>query len=164
MTIRSLLGYHYTIKPYFFGTTSLKDMDRKITEVIENGGIAVAVFDADVADRDETEMKKLSALKKKFSKKKDVIICDSLPSIEYWFLLHYENTNKFFKDSDAVEKDLRKYITTYEKKVAFFKKEKWVSDLCAEGKLQEAIERAKSFGETGESYSALYKVFELLER
>lgn len=160
--IRSLQHYHYTIKPYFFGTTSLKDMDRKINEVIENGGIAVAVFDADVADRNEAEMKKLQALRKKFSRKKNVLLCDSLPSIEYWFLLHYANTNKFFKDSYHVEKELRKYISEYEKRITFLEKEKWVADLCKDGKLPNAIERAKSFGITGDSYSRIYAIFELL--
>jgi len=161
--IRSLLHYHYTIKPYFFGTTSLKDMDRKISEVIENGGIAVAVFDADVAGRNEVEMKKLQALKKKFAKKKNVLLCDSLPSIEYWFLLHYLNTNRFFKNSDDIEKELRKYVVAYEKKVSFLEKEKWVSDLCADDKLQNAIERAKFFTNTEGSYSNIYAIFELLD-
>jgi hypothetical protein len=91
--LRSLYNYHYTIKPYFFGTTSLKDMDLKICKVIESCGIAVCVFDADVSERDEVEKKKLEQLRKKYGKKKNVILCDSLPSIEYWFLLHYCNTN-----------------------------------------------------------------------
>ncbi|HOS57583.1 MAG TPA: hypothetical protein PLL08_00280 [Bacteroidales bacterium] len=53
--LRSLYNFHYTIKPYFFGTTSFKDMDRKAGEVIAGGGVAVCVFDADVSERDETE-------------------------------------------------------------------------------------------------------------
>ena len=51
--IRSLFGYHYTIKPYFFSVTSLAEMDKKITEAITDDGIAIAVFDADVAHRNE---------------------------------------------------------------------------------------------------------------
>jgi hypothetical protein len=162
--LRSLYNYHYTIKPYFFGTTSLKEMDSKICEVIESCGIAVCVFDADVSERNEVEMKKLEQLHKKYDQKKNVIICDSLPSIEYWFLLHYCNTNKYFKDSKSVEKELRKFIAQYEKKKVFLEKEKWVSDLCADGKLQKAIERTNLFGKNGESYSNIHKVFELLRK
>ena len=80
-----------------------------------------------------------------------------MPSIEYWFYLHYKNTNKIFKDSKAVEKALKKHINTYEKKKHFLEKEKWVSDLCSENKLEKAIQRAKKFGCECPSYSNVYK-------
>src|SRR5574344_440752 len=92
--LRSIFNYHYTIKPYFFGTTSLKDMDSKIVKVIEGGGVAVCVFDADVSERNDVEKQKLERLRKKYEKKKNVILCDSLPSIEYWFLLHYRSEER----------------------------------------------------------------------
>ena len=162
--IRSLFGYHYTIKPYFFSVTSLAEMDKKITEAITDDGIAIAVFDADVAHRNEAEKKKLGTIRRKYAKKKNVVLCDSLTSIEYWFLLHFENTNRFFKDSAATEKELCRYISEYEKKTKFLQDLKWVTDLCAEGKLSLAKERAETFGENGESYSNVYKAFELFEK
>lgn len=160
--LRSLNNYQYTIKPYFFGTTSLKEMDSKICKVIEGGGIAVCVFDADVSERNEVEKKKLEQLRKKYGKKKNVILCDSLPSIEYWFLLHYCNTNKYFKDSKSVERVLRKFITQYEKKKDFLEKENWVTNLCAEGKMEIAQQRAESFSNKTGSYSNIYKIFKRL--
>lgn len=162
--IRSLFGFHYTIKPYFFSVTSLTEMDKKIAEAITDGGIAIAVFDADVAHRNEAEKKKLETIRKKYASKKNVVLCDSLTSIEYWFLLHFENTNKFFKDSAATEKELCKYIPEYEKKTKFLQDLKWVSDLCSEAKLEQAKERAKSFGKDGASYSNVFKAFELFEK
>lgn len=92
------------------------------------------------------------------------MLCDSLTSIEYWFLLHFENTNRFFKDSAATEKELCRYIPEYEKKTKFLQDLKWVTDLCAEEKLSLAKERAETFGENGESYSNVYKAFELFEK
>lgn len=162
--IRSLFGYHYTIKPYFFSVTSLAEMDKKITEAITDDGIAIAVFDADVAHRNEAEKKKLGTIRRKYAKKKNVVLCDSLTSIEYWFLLHFENTNRFFKDSAATEKELCRYIPEYEKRTKFLQDLKWVTDLCAEGKLSLAKERAETFGGNGESYSNVYKAFELFEK
>lgn len=158
--LRSLYNFHYTIKPYYFGTTSLKDMDRKAGEVIAGGGVAVCVFDADISERDETEKKKLEQLRKKYEKEKNIIFCDSLPSIEFWILLHYCNTNRHFKDSKSVEKGLRKFIVQYEKKKVFLEKEKWVVDLCAEEKMELAQQRAKLFSKEKGSYSNIYKVFE----
>ncbi len=162
--IRTLFGYHYTIKPYYFSVTSLAEMDKKITEAVANGGFAIAVFDADVSSRNEVEKKKLESIRRRYANKKNVILCESMTSIEYWFLLHFENTNRHFKDSNATEQELRKHITDYEKKVKFLQNLKWVSELCADGKLETAINRAKVFDHSGESYSDVYKAFELLNK
>lgn len=162
--IRTLFGFHYTIRPYYFSVTSLTEMDKKISEAIVDGGFAIAVFDADVSSRNEAEKKKLETIRKKYAKKKNVILCDSMTSIEYWFLLHFENTNRYFKDSAATEQELKKYITDYEKKVKFLQNIKWVEDLCAGEKLGTAINRAKTFDHDSESYSNVYKAFELLNK
>lgn len=162
--IRTLFGYNYTIKPYYFSVTSLTEMDKKIAESITDGGYAIAVFDADVANRNDAEKKKLESIRRKYANKNNVLLCDSLTSIEYWFLLHFDNTNRYFKDSSATESELRKYIPDYEKKSKFLQNTQWVKDLCSESKLKLAQERAKLFGQNGESYTNLYKAFEFLDR
>ena len=162
--IRTLFDYNYTIKPYYFSVTSLAEMDRKISEATADGGFAIAVFDADVSNRNEVEKKKLESIRKKYAKRMNVILCDSMTSIEYWFLLHFENTNRHFKDSAATEQELKKHIPDYEKKVKFLQNIKWVADMCADEKLGTAINRAKTFDHSGESYSDVYKVFELLRK
>jgi hypothetical protein len=50
----------------------------------------------------------------------------------------------------------------YKKKEAFLQNDKWVDDLCSNGKLGKAIARAKNFGKVGQSYSNVYKAFEKL--
>lgn len=135
-------------------------MDRKISEIIDGGGIAICVFDTDVSERIDAEKKKLNGLLKKHGRKKNVIFCDSLPSVEYWFLLHYKNTNRYFNNSEAVERELKAFIEHYEKTMDFLEKEKWVADLCSDHKLETAIQRAKNFGDNSPSYSNIYKAFE----
>ncbi len=39
--IRTLFGYRFTIKPYYFSVTSLVEMDKKIAEAIQDGGFAI---------------------------------------------------------------------------------------------------------------------------
>jgi hypothetical protein len=159
--IRAIFGFHYIIKPYYFDTTSLKEMDRKIFEVIEGYGIAICVFDTDVARRNEKEQMKLNRLKHKYQQNKNVIFCDSLPSIEFWFLIHYRNTNQHFENTAAILTALRSYLSGYQKSTLFLDQEKWVKDLCADGKLESAIQRARDFGDSGLSYSNIYKAFDL---
>jgi hypothetical protein len=158
--IRSLNNYRFSLKPYYFGTTSLVDMDRKISAVLEGGGIAICVFDTDVAIRNDSEKKKLNSLHRKYDKKKNVVFCDSLPSIEYWFLLHFLLTNRHFNDAKAVERELRTFIPSFKKTANFLEKEKWVEDLCLDEKLEVAIQRARNFDDAGASYSNIYKAFE----
>jgi len=158
--IRLFYDYQFSLKPYFFGTTSLVDMDRKISEVLEGGGIAICVFDTDVSHRDETESKKLQSLHRKYDKRKSVIFCDSLPSIEYWFLLHFVLTNRHFKDAKTVERELRTYIQNFKKTKSFLENENWVELLCSNNKLEVALDRARNFDESGASYSNIYKAFD----
>ena len=159
--LRSLYNFRYVLKPYYFGTTSLQEMERKISEIVGGGGFAICVFDTDVSQRDEEQRKRLDHLKRKYGQKKNVIFCDSFPSVEYWFLLHYRNTNRYFGSSAEVERELRTYIERYEKRTYFLEKEKWVADMCSGNKLETAIQRAKDFGGYGESYSNIYKAIEL---
>ena len=159
--IRSLFNFRFVIKPYYFGVTSLHEMDRKIAEVLSGGGTAVCVFDADVAVRNEAERKKLDNLFRKYGNKPSVVFCHSLPSVEYWFFLHFRNTNRAFRDADEAENELLGFISNYEKSTKFLEDEKWVAGLCSNRKLDSAIERAGNFGETGQSYSNIYKAFEI---
>lgn len=158
--LQNLLNLKVRIRPRFFGTENIHELDKKIAQVISEGTVAICVFDADTAAISETEAKKVEALKKKYANKKDVILCDSLPSIEYWFLIHYEDTNRHFANSHAAEVALRSYIDNYEKKDAFLKNPRWVADMISGSKMNKAIARAKAYENTGVSYSRVYKAIE----
>lgn len=162
--IRSIYEYRYVLKPYYFGTTSLKEMERKIMEVVEGNGIAVCIFDVDVASRNVVEQKKLNRLLHKFARKPNVIFCESMPSIEFWFLIHYQNTNRHFNDATAVETELRKFLDGYEKTTRFLERDRWVKELCRDEKLITAIERGRILGANGQSWSNIYKAFDEFEK
>jgi hypothetical protein len=160
--IKNLFAFHYTIKPRFFGHTCIAKMKKKIEELLREDIFIICVFDTDVSIHNENERKKLEQLQNKYRKNKNLIFCDSLPSIEYWFLLHHEYTTRYFKDAKEAETALKKHITDYEKTTQFLEKEKWVSDLCSDNKLQNAIEHAKRFNPEQGSYTNLHKAFDVL--
>ena len=85
-----------------------------------------------------------------------------MPSIEFWFLLHYLNTNRYFATSDDVIDALHRYLPNFSKQQPYLSKENWVVTLLADNKLTTATKNAIAIGEEGESYSNLYKVFTLL--
>jgi hypothetical protein len=137
-------------------------MRKKIEELLHGDIFVICVFDADVATHSESEHKKLEQLQNKYRKNKNLLFCNSLPSIEYWFLLHHEHANRYFKDAKATEIALKKYINDYEKTAQFLEKEKWVQDLCSNGKLNQAIERSKRFEPEHDSYTNVHAAFDVL--
>ena len=161
--MQSLLNLKIKIRPRYFGNENIPTLEKLIKQVLDSDGLAIVVFDADVSTWNESESKKLSALKKKYGNNRRVILCDSMPSIEFWFLIHFINTNKFFGTSRAVIAELVKHIPRFDKNESFLSNKKWVEDLISDGKFQAAYSRAKQFDTSGESYSNLWKAFEYLD-
>lgn len=161
--LKRLNGYNYMCKPRNFTKQSLEDIQSQVERVLSDDGIAVCVFDADVTRIKPAEKIKLNNMQRKYSGNPSVIICDSMPSIEFWFLLHYLNTNRYFASSDATISLLQKFIPAFCKQQTFLSQETWVRELVKDNKLQTAISNAKSIGDQGESYSNIFKLFSLLD-
>ena len=161
--LRSIKGYRYDYKPRFFTHQSYEEMEKLIEWVLRDGGIAVCVCDADITRENEEAKKRLREMKERFAGNDHVFICDSMPSIEFWFLIHYMNTRKYFRDSQAAIRILRKFIPGYEKTGAFLEKMQWVADRCSDEKLILACKRASLLGPLSESYSEVYRAILLFE-
>ena len=156
--LKALRGYRVKIRPRFFGTETAAGLDKKIEEVLRDEGIAIGVVDADVSTWNETECKKLAALQKKYEGNASVLLCDSMPSIEYWFLLHYKHTTRHFGTSKAVIKELKKYLPQYDKTEQFLSNRKWVEDMSGDGRQEQACEYANKQAILQESYTKAQKV------
>lgn len=160
--LKRLRGYNYVCKPRNFTEQTFDEMQKQIERVLADNGIAVCVFDADVTRTRPSEKAKFEDIKRKYADNPAVILCDSMPSIEFWFLLHYLNTNRYFATSDDVIDALHRYIPNFSKHQSFLSKEAWVLDLLAENRLDTAITNANAIDMTGESYSRLPKLFQLI--
>lgn len=148
--LKRLKGYRYTCKPRNFTEQSIEDIQKQVERVLADRGVAVCVFDADVARAKSAEKAKLDAMRKKYANRENVVICDSMPSIEFCFLIHFLNTNKYFASSRDVVQVLRRHISTFDKHDSFLSKEKWVAELLVDNRLETAMQRAESFGTNGE--------------
>ena len=92
------------------------------------------------------------------------VIGVGMPSIEFWFLIHYLNTSKYFNDSKEVIQALRRWLPEYSKSGAMLEKPQWVLNLCSEGKLEKARATAESLTLESPSYSNIHKAIELFEK
>jgi len=158
--LQGLFNLKIKVRPRFFGNESINMLEKHIGQVLDEEGRAIVVLDADVSTWNEIERERLIKLRKKYAKNKRVTLCDSLPSIEYWFLLHYVNINRYFGTSKDTMEELTKYIKGFDKTESFLKNQKWVYDMCIEDRLNMAFQRAQSFGTDGESYTNIWKAME----
>lgn len=161
--LKRLRGYNYTCKPRNFTEQTFDEMQKQIDRVLGDEGIAVCVFDVDVIRTKPAEKMKYENMCRKYADNSSVILCDSVPSIEFWFLLHYLNTNRYFSTSEDVIAILRRFIPNFSKHQSFLSKESWVSDLLSDDRLNKALVNANVIGTDGESYSKLPKLFEIVE-
>lgn len=161
--IKRLLDYRCSISPRLFENNSIEKIEKKIIELLKEDVYVICVFDADVSRRSAAENKKLTTLKKRYAKNTNVLLCDSLQSIEYWFLLHYEGTCRYFNSSLTTEQALKQYIPSYDKTRKYLEREKWVKDMIDNGKMEKACEWAKKY-DGRESYSGIYKAIEVLSK
>ena len=162
--LKALRGYRVKIRPRFFGTETAAGLDKKIEEVLRDESIAICVFDADVSTWNEAERKKLAALQKKYEGNASVILCDSMPSIEYWFLLHFKHTTRHFGTSKAVVKELKKYIPQYDKTEQFLSNQRWVEEMTGEGRQEQACEYADKTDSINGSYTKMQVVIPLIKQ
>jgi hypothetical protein len=162
--LKSLFHYHYSVKPRFFCNTCAEDFEKKIEESLRGDITIICVFDGDVPGRNREEGRKFARLKEKYEGNTNVVFCESLPSIEFWFLIHYQDTCRHFASSEKTQKTLRKFITNYEKTEDFLKNLKWVKEMSIDvGSLESAISRAARCGMHSPSHSNLHEAFLLFD-
>lgn len=156
--------YNYKIEPRLFGKTSFKQIDEIVKDLSKNKNIVViVVFDLDVVSNDYKVKKTFVDFIKQYKKKENVILCGTKPSIEYWFLLHFENMTKELSSSEVI-RELKKHINDYDKKQDYLQKDKWFNIMMKEGNIQKAIERAKNNNNENGSYSNIWKGLEKIQK
>ena len=165
--LKHLIDLSVDIRPRLFGRENIAAIQKRIEEVTAEKQIAICVFDADVSTWNDVERQRLAMLKVKYRNSKYVHIFTSLPSVEYWFLLHFENTNRFLPTSHEAIVALHKYMPSFDKTIDFLEKDQWVRLLLADNRLAIACQRAEQFAQQtttqdSVSYSELYKLFNIL--
>ncbi len=136
--LKSLKGYNYRVYPSLFDDITIDIVENKIDELLSGGCDKIVYFtDYDIIVK-QGKQEKFKELIIKYENKPEIIICESMPSIEFWFLLHYKKTTKEFQNATEVLAELQKYITGFSKGKTFLQKQKWVKNLCSAGRIEKA--------------------------
>lgn len=159
--LKKIKGYSCVVRPRFFSSkNSIYYIEKRTNELLLADVTVICAFDSDVVQRNKEEKERLKNFVAKHQDNEKVIICDSLPSIEFWFLLHFKRTNKHFPNYNSIRDELRKFIAGYDKTEKFLLQDKWVKILI--DKQDIAIKNGKSLNPDEGSYSNIYKAIELL--
>jgi len=177
--------YKFNLIPEYFGEES--NYTSRFPSIIDKirkanpDALIFCVFDMDNVVTDAKCISKHNVFLKKMDGK--AIICPSMPSIEYWFLLHFSDDKRLLKKWGEISRILAPYIRpcflnpTGQNLKDLLKKEKnvsdktWVERLCADNKLDLAIRRAEenivsaiqSNTLYNQSYTFVYRVFTLYQ-
>ncbi|GAB1404868.1 RloB-like protein [anaerobic digester metagenome] len=76
----------------------------------------------------------------------NVVVIVNNPCIEFWFLLHFEKTSKYYDTCSSAETQLKKHLKNYEKTQKFFTKQNDDIYLKLKTKLKAAIDNSLALG------------------
>lgn len=102
----------------------------------------------------------------KLSKVDNVKIIVNNPCLEFWFLLHFEKTGRFFDSCEGASKQLKKHLKDYEKTQKYFTKKDNDIYLKLLSNQKNAIEHSKALGnfDINSPQSAISEMFEFFEK
>ena len=144
----------FNIKPQILQKKNIDQQYKLVIELSEEEYDKVFwIVDLDVLLKEEREKNNSTSSLQKFlnyyknlSKQKKIVVIVNNPCLEYWFLLHFQMTDKVFTACTNAEKQVSQHLKGYEKTEKFFKKSN--NDIYKQLKphLQKAINNATALG------------------
>lgn len=142
--------YSFKIKPELPKHSDVDAIVKKATELLDEGYDKVlCLFDMDRVSTNKTENAKYQKHKKKHHYKTSktggiIIFYETMPCIEYWFLIHFiEYSTRIYPDYNSLKPKLLKYLDGYDKSDEYFKRNKIYQILLTQGSISLAIESAE---------------------
>ena len=142
-------------KPELLQKKKLADQYKKVIELSNHYDKVFWIVDLDTKIKETREAKKgIKTSIQEFKEYCDtisgshenIIVIVNNPCLEYWILLHYETTSKYYASCDGVSKQLKKHLTDYDKSQAFYTKKDNDIYLRLKPLLHVAISNAEKLG------------------
>ncbi|WP_320018930.1 RloB domain-containing protein [Labilibaculum manganireducens] len=140
--LKDIKGYKYSIKPSLFDCINLYEAEEIIDNLKEDGYELIVFFTDYDTIISQGRLENFLNFKHKYKKDSNVLICESMPSIEYWFLLHFIKSTKEYTNADQAFNDLKKHLKIYSKKIKDLEKPDWVRQLCDDGRMDIAVKNS----------------------
>jgi RloB-like protein len=144
-----------TLDPKIPKKLSFEKQFTRVKETSKDYDKVFWIVDFDVLNKENRESSKgkkspiqafreyCNVLKKSYHNVKVIV---NNPCLEFWFLLHFEPTGKYYTDFESAEKQLLRYLPDYEKTQKYFTKENNDIYQKLKPKLHIAIINSKKLG------------------
>jgi hypothetical protein len=177
MLQRNEQGIGIALKPEIPQKKTLKEQYERVQELLRDYDKVFWIVDCDVlagetrltkkgAETPQQQLEKhIKTLERDYEER--IVIVKNNPCLEYWLLLHFEETSAHFSDCDAAGKRLKRHFPAYEKSQAFYTKQDKDIYLQLKPHLAKAIERAIKIASQcadnpNASISQMYLLFQAL--
>lgn len=115
----------------------------KVFWIVDFDAIAIETKSAKIGSKTSTQL--FIEYRNKISKKhKNIVVIVNNPCLEFWLLLHFERTTKYFDTCQGAEKQLTKYLKDYEKTQKYYTKQGNDIYLRLKPHLSEALKNTKA--------------------
>lgn len=171
-SLRIAKHYPFQMKPTFPKHSDWRYIFQQAESCLSEGyDIVICLVDMDVIYNKASE-KSLYDNKKFNLQRSGIVIIETNPCTEFWFLLHFlpSLSTKTYQTYDELEKELRKYLPGYEKSKRYFKKNPLYPYLIKYGDLSRAtkyaaklLKIAQDSPEDLHSYTQIHELLSLLE-
>ncbi|MDR2950283.1 MAG: RloB family protein [Prevotella sp.] len=145
------------LKPEIPQRKKISEQYSKVVDLSKDYDKVYWIIDFDVINKETREAKRgtktaLQELKEYWDNieknhKNIVVVIVNNPCFEYWLLLHFEATSKFYNSHDELIKQLKKHLSDYEKSQTYYTKQNRDIYLRLTSKLADAISNAKRLTE-----------------
>jgi hypothetical protein len=153
MLKRNEKAIHISLKPELPQKKKLEEQYNRVVELSKDYDEVFWILDLDVILKEtretsngmKTPLQELKEYHEKITRNKNcknVKIIINNPCLEYWYLLHFEFTSKYFESYDKLLPALKKRLTDYEKTEKYYTKQNHDIYTRLKPYLSKAIENA----------------------
>lgn len=107
------------IRPEMPEGKTLADMYNEVLDKAEHYDMVFWIVDADVVIK-EGNQHELALCFDALTRLNNVVTIVNTPCLEYWYLLHYKDTNRYFAKYDELYVELKKCLPDYEKNHRYY--------------------------------------------
>lgn len=137
--------YTYEIKPSIPKHSDFKSIFSKAEELAEEGYDKIyCVLDLDIIRADKSISEEYLKLKRAVEKKDQIKVFETMPCIEYWFLIHFKDfSTKIYPTYDSLKEEVKGYLPNYDKTHEYFRKVRIYTTLVTNGDLNKACDTSR---------------------
>ena len=154
MLKRNEPAIHVDIRPRISSKKKLEDQCDYVRNLAEDYTKVFWMVDLDAIFEDsrqvpkgkETPLEKFIKYTREFETNKTVEVIVNNPCLEFWFLLHFEKTSKYFSRCEKTISQLKNHLPDYEKSQKFFTKQDNDIYLRLKDKLPDALKNSTVLG------------------